>query len=656
MRILARFAVIVVVVLFSGAFFAAGAAGPVGVVSNVKVLSDKVEDMSNLEAWKKTYIKEGMTNEEKALAIWKTVVKYRHQTSPPNEWLQLAGNVHDFMKTVHVYGYGMCCCASANIEQLGRYIGFGARGRIISGHSVPELYYDGKWHLLDASLINYFKSPDGSIASVEELITAVTTFRKENRDTCESNATLRKFARDWGWKKGPPLLASTEFYSKDGPNFAGTHGWIATMSEYDCKRNQVYEYGYSQGYRPNVQLRPGERLTRNWFNKGLHVNMKDGKGPDILKTYRGMGYWGKLGLGRLTPGRVGNGIHEYAVPVGDASLRLSALSYENLAAQDGKLRVAAANQPGVLVIRMPSSYVYLSGEINLKAAVGPGGDVVVSFSDNNGLDWKEVAKIEQSGDQKIDLTSQCFRHYDYRLKFEMKGAGTGLDALNIRHDVQHSQLPLPGLRAGRNTITFSSGPQEGTVTIEGNMDPEGKAKGRQVLITDFHPVLENMQPKTLRVQEYNRTGGSATFTLESPGDMTRIRMGAHWRARDQREGWIMQVSFDDGQTWQETGHMGGNAGCCTYVTYDEVPKETRKALIRYKTTRMRNTLCLFDLRVDADYTEPNGGFRPVKVTYVWTEDGEEKRDVRVAKKPNETYTITCAKEPLMKSLIVELAD
>ena len=31
------------------------------------------------------------------------------------------------------------------------------------------------------------------------------------------------------------------------------------------------------------------------------------------------------------------------------------------------------------------------------------------------------------------------------LKFEMTGAGTGLDALSIRHDIQHSQRPLPAL-------------------------------------------------------------------------------------------------------------------------------------------------------------------------------------------------------------------
>ena len=40
----------------------------------------------------------------------------------------------------------------------------GARGWAINGHSVPEVFWDGAWHMLDASLINYFPKADGTIA------------------------------------------------------------------------------------------------------------------------------------------------------------------------------------------------------------------------------------------------------------------------------------------------------------------------------------------------------------------------------------------------------------------------------------------------------------------------------------------------------------
>ncbi len=65
---------------------------------------------------------------------------------------------------------------------------------------------------------------------------------------------------------------------------------------------------------------------------------------------------------------------------------------------------------------------------------------------------------------------------------------------------------------------------------------------------------------------------------------------------------------------------------------------------------------MMDMRISADYTEPFGGLRPVKITYVWEENGEEKRDVHVATRPEETYAIRCASKPLMKSIVLQLAE
>lgn len=86
----------------------------------------------------------------------------------------------------------------------------------------------------------------------------------------------------------------------------------------------------------------------------------------------------------------------------------------------------------------------------------------------------------------------------------------------------------------------------------------------------------------------------------------------------------------------------------------DVPPGTTSALVRFTGTQ-RNTALLFNVRIDADYKEPQGGFRPVKVTYVWEEAGAEKRHVHVARSPGETYDVHCDGKPLMKSLTVELA-
>src|SRR5688500_10239345 len=134
-----------------------GTAAPAGVVSHLNLVSDKSQDLSTLDAWKRTYLKPGMSDQEKAIAVFNTMTRYRQQASPPHEYLRsgmAGGHVHDPMKTIHVYGYGQCCCVSGENAGLARYLGFPARGRDITAHSVCEVFYDDAWHLIDSSVMN----------------------------------------------------------------------------------------------------------------------------------------------------------------------------------------------------------------------------------------------------------------------------------------------------------------------------------------------------------------------------------------------------------------------------------------------------------------------------------------------------------------------
>lgn len=628
-----------------------------GVVSQIKVLSEKIEDVSSLAAWKQSFIKDGMTDEEKAVAIWETMVKFRHTDGPPWEFLQTELNVHDPIKTFNVYGYGYCCCASCNIEALARYLGLQARGWGVAKHAVPEVSGDGKtWHVLDASYVSYFRNSNGRIAGVDELVARVQEWYEKNPGYRNNDAKLRAFMVGGGWKKGPEILSSTGFFEDDGQSIFSSHSWNGTMQVYDCKP-YGYEYGYSQGYQVNLQLRKGERLTRNWSNKGLHVNM-DGSyyAPKCLN-----GTIGKRDLsysrdyGDLAPGRVGNGTLTYDPPPADPAFRLSAIVFDNLAAspeqKPAAVYVQDNDRPGALVVRMPSSYVYLTGAATLEAVVGAGGRITVSFSDNNGLDWKELATLDASGEKQLDLTPHVFRRYDYRLKLTLEGAGTGLNRLQIAHDFQHSQRPLPALAQGENAITFDTGPQEGTITVEGSTN--FKARGKQLLYTDFHPQVESMTDSPPRVDGRR---GQLTFPIATPGDMVRLRFGCHYRAKDEADGWDLQVSLDGGRTFTTVDRAAGPAvGSCKYVTFADIPAGTREALVRFAGSQQRET-CLFDFRIDADYEQPGGGFRPLKVTYRWEENGLAKEDLHVAREPLEKYSITCAANPTMKSISLEWAD
>ena len=626
-----------------------------GVVSHVKVVSDKIEDVSSMEAWKKSFIRDGMMEEQKAMAVWESVFKFQYQDQPPSEYLQSGDLVADPIKGMNVYGYSFCSVATAQVECLARHIGLQARGWTIHHHVVPEIMFNGAWRLLDSSLITYFPKADGSPAGVEEIVAGVKDWAAKNPKVAGSEDQLRRFMRGGGWKKGPEILAQCKFYDDNGWLPAATHGWYATMDEYSGKTLFPYEPSYSQGYGVNIQLREGERLTRNWSNQGLHIDMDKGKGPEALTAKVGEGglrYSPKHG--DLAPGRVGNGLHEYQVPLATEAFRQGALAVENLAStaedqQKPALHLKDPAQPGALTLRMPSSYVYLGGEVVAAAVVPAGGAIEVLYSENHGLDWKPVTKITQTGEQKIDLKSFVFRRYDYRLKFVFSGKGTGLDALKISHPVQHSQRPLPALAAGKNTIRFSSG-GGGTITLEGSM--EAKNAGKQIVYTDYHPETKGVGTETA-----NLTGGygEITFPVRTPGDMKQLRVSAFYRARDARDAWDVQVSFDDGRTFQPVDRFAGPVvGMGRATSVSEIPPGTRAAKVRLAGTQ-RNTTLLQNLRIDADYAEPAGGFRPVKVTYTWEENGVAKQHAHVAQRPEDTYTIECQGQPKMKSIALELA-
>jgi hypothetical protein len=605
---------------------------PVGIVSHLNLVSDKSQDISTLEAWKKTYITDGMTDQEKAIAIFNTVVRYRHQANPPREYCtssEADGHVHDPLQSFHVYGYGQCCCAASEVIGLAQYLGLQARGRDISHHSVPEIFYDDSWHLVDGSVMNYHFKDDGELASVDEIHDAVVAWLKEHPDLANDDKKLRAFAKNEGWKNGPALLSHADkFYGENGVNTAGWHGWPSTMQEYYEVQPNPHDFCVTMGYQLNVQLRPGEKITRNFFSRGIeYTNNASPKYYNELLDRRVLGI--QTELGDRAPGRIGDGTIEWNVPM------------------DQLKSVAISSTPQSFVLRFPSSYVYVKGQATIKAS-----GVVASFSDNNGLDWKELAKV--NGEQTIDLTKLIQRRYDYRLKFDLAGSASKVESIRTNCDFQCSQAALPTIAEGENKLTFSAGPQEGTITIYGSTETDAAKKNSQLTIADFHPALNGISDKL----QMTAPIGDATFNLATPGEMTRIRVSTAYRARDPKDGFDVRVSYDGGKTFKtvENGHLqGGSKGASSYVIANDVPAGTKAAQVRLA-GKQNNTTLVFDLRIDADYKEPTGGFRPVKIGYNWDENGTMKSDTHIAKGENETYAIKCGAHAAVKSFTMELAN
>ena len=512
---------------------------PGGRVNGLKVLSDKIDDVTTVENIVKSFAKPGMSDQDRAKGLWKAIIRYRHQTTPPNE--QLAGDweAHDPVKIFNVYGYCMCCCCSALVEALNREDGREAQGRILNGHSVPEVRYRNGWHMFDGSLINFFPRPkDGVIASVDELAAAVAEWYARNPGYQKNGDKILQLMRKDGWEgwksAGPPLLSNCPFYRK-GYLPARTHGWDATMAEYD-RKCEVYEYGYQVGHRALFSLRPGESFVREAGNRGLHVNM------DVDPTWDGLKarapendlVYVKEYLPGYRGGLVANGTHRYAPTLAKDDLARGAEVYENLTVGGGsRIRVKNPGRPGVVVIPLISPYVYLGGKLKLVTSGRSASDKIeASISTNNGRTFTPIhsATMGKQTQATIDLKDRIFRRYAYWLRIELH-ENAALESIEVESDFQHAPRSIPWLDAGNNTITVAA-----------DRDPAIATRSIACRITTDPAFDKNETTATMGVVFDNVDvrgdacwwkGGTGTMTVpvEVPGDLVGLGFSAQFRAR-----------------------------------------------------------------------------------------------------------------------------
>jgi len=633
-------------------------------INQLKVLSDKVDDVTTVENILRSFVKRGMSDQERTKALWAAVVKYRHQTTPPNEYLAGDWESHDPVKIVNVYGYCMCCCCSALVEALNREDGREARGRILNGHSVPEVRYQNGWHMFDGSLITYFPKPgNGSAAAVDEISAAVADWYASHPDYHKNNQKIFQLMRKDGWSgwkaEGPSLLAHCPYY-RSGYLPARTHGWDATMAEYD-RKSEVYEYGYDVGHRALFSLRPGESFVREAGNRGLHVNMDldptwDGlkaKAPDNDLVYLKDFFPGYRG------GVAANGVHRYVPNLAAGDLALGAEVFDNLASGGSPaLRVKSVGRSGVAIIPLISPYVYLGGRLRIKATGRSASDhLTVSISLNNARSFVKIfsGAIDGPTETKIDLKDRVLRRYSYWLRIELTGAA-GLNALEIENDFQHAPRTLPWLAKGKNTIT---------VAADG--DPTIATRSIVCRITPDPSFTKNETSSTMGVEFDNvdlkydacwwKGGtGSMTVPIEMPGDLVSLGFSAQIRARGERDRVRVIASTNNGKTWRELAVMKGpTPGRTGHFRFADWPRGTRKLLLRFELTG-NNTVGVQHFRVDADYRDPMAAStaRPFRVVHRWSEGGRDRSHVETIARLPAKYAIPTRSDPEMVSVSYEM--
>lgn len=381
------------------------------------ITTDRTVDCSSYETIVKGVIKDGMTDEQKAIAMYtffrQMVYHYRNTAESRNP-----------VKCVNVIGNTLCGSQATCMKGL--LAAAGIKARVVShpGHTFYEAFYDGKWHGYD-TMTNFYiftRGENRNVASFDEL------------------------------NKDPSLItdAVKEGRAVEGICPCGDKPiWFA-------KKIKVL------GYKPreskwsvkDYSLREGEEIVRSWWPHGrpvpgtyrsqdpgpLHTcGSKDRKNPPALFKL-----WEPYGI----PKHGGVSI----------SYRHYFNGFMNFSPDLSKAPYAEALGKGELAIPVKCPFYITAGTVKFEATCEDGGsvDVLVSV---DGKNWKSVSKANKAGKNEyravLDsvIVKRAVGRHTYQVKFKTEKAK--LEKLYLKTVYQHNAMAAPHLMPGKNKVTLA---------------------------------------------------------------------------------------------------------------------------------------------------------------------------------------------------------
>jgi hypothetical protein len=318
-------------------------------------LSNGRNDFRTLQEMVAKALRPGMTDREKAIALWQLETTHRfHATTNDAE-------VNDPVKAFNVYGYTTCGDDSICLAGLWRTAGFKVRPARVVGHCITQVQFDGRWNLLDGDMGPFYLLRDNqTIASEPDLV------------------------------RDHDLVKRTHTHGVLDADSRADAEWSAALFVYEGAaggdRNSVRDTTM------NMTLRPNEAIVWRW---GHCVPLKYHGRAEIT-------VWGQRAAERVC-----NGLWEYRPDFTRAAWRRGALTMEHVRVQDGEL-VAESGKTGALVWKMRSPYVFVGGRLEIEGARA-------KFSLSwDGTVWQEVGK---NLDALFPAAGPA--RYEYRLRCEL---------------------------------------------------------------------------------------------------------------------------------------------------------------------------------------------------------------------------------------------
>jgi hypothetical protein len=341
------------------------------------------------------------------------------------------GKVSDPVKLLNAYGWMICGQCADVLLGLYRAAGMPARIFGVPGHNLCEVFYDGRWHVLDVDMWTWFRTPDGHIASACELAQDARRLILQNTDKSNPCDLPDRKLEDYA-----------QMYEQAKATVSGD------------RLTTVFPHWATRAHTMDFALRPGETLIRSQSHAGrFHMPQS---WQESMTKYKGE--WPGRPRERYAPFRtVGNGRWLYApdLTAKTRDFELGVRSRQGLT-QDERGLVG----PGTVVFRIQSPYPFCGVPEWRKTPYTYSNGVWLALAGNGPFEaevtdpeGRFVAVSTASGAfaDRPDITALLEARYDALLRITL-GAGARLDKFAFGGYIMTAPLTLPRLAEGRNRM------------------------------------------------------------------------------------------------------------------------------------------------------------------------------------------------------------
>jgi len=289
-------------------------------------LSNGRNDFRSIDAIVAAAVRPGMTDREKAFALWFQEIRHRYHWEGDNSELS------DPVKVFNIYGHNTCGNDSVCLAGLWRRAGLKVTPARVVGHCVSQAFFDGRWNLFDGDMHAFYLLRDNQTVAAEQ-----------------------DLARDHD------LIRRSHTQGILNPDKRANDEWAASLYVYEGE--PAGDRNSATGTTMNMVLRPGEAITWRWG----HTDPVKYHGPHKPKY----------------PDLIGNGVWEYRPDFSRDFWRQGAAAVEGVQSSGGGL-TAEVGKTGTVVWIVRSPYVFVGGRLEVE---GRGAKLALSW---DGRSWMET--------------------------------------------------------------------------------------------------------------------------------------------------------------------------------------------------------------------------------------------------------------------------